>query len=86
MWMDLRSEPLVLTLPKIDDNRYYASVQLVDLYTQNFAYLGTRSTGNNGGHYMIAGPDWKGQQPVDVDRVVYSESNLAYARVPHAAV
>ena len=78
VWMDLRSEPLVLTLPKIEDNRYY-SVQLIDLYTQNFAYLGTRSTGNNGGHYMIAGPNWKGQQPVDVDRVVYSESNIAYA-------
>lgn len=78
VWMDLRSEPLVLTLPKIEDNRYY-SVQLVDLYTQNIAYLGTRSTGNNGGHYMIAGPDWKGQQPVDVDRVVYSKSNIAYA-------
>ena len=78
VWMDLRSEPQVLTLPKIEDNRYY-SVQLVDLYTQNFAYLGTRSTGNNGGHYMIAGPNWKGQQPVDVDRVVYSESNIAYA-------
>ncbi|KQM50595.1 cell envelope protein [Pseudomonas sp. Leaf15] len=78
VWMDLRKEPLVLTLPKIDDNRYY-SVQLIDLYTQNIAYLGTRSTGNNGGHYMIAGPDWKGQQPVDVDRVIYSESNIAYA-------
>ena len=78
VWMDLRKEPVVLTLPKIEDERYY-SVQLVDLYTQNFAYLGTRSTGNNGGHYMIAGPDWKGQQPVDIDRVVYSESNIAYA-------
>ncbi len=78
VWMDLRQEPQVLTLPKVEDNRYY-SVQLLDLYTQNIAYLGTRSTGNNGGHYMIAGPDWKGQQPVDVDRVVYSESNIAYA-------
>ncbi|WP_248749721.1 DUF1254 domain-containing protein [Pseudomonas sp. MWU15-20650] len=79
VWMDLRKEPLVLTLPKVEDNRYY-SVQLIDLYSQNFAYLGTRSTGNNGGHYMIAGPDWKGQQPVDIDRVLYSESNIAYAR------
>ena len=78
VWMDLRKEPLVLTLPKVEDNRYY-SVQLIDLYTQNIAYLGTRSTGNNGGHYMIAGPDWKGQQPVDIDRVIYSESNIAYA-------
>ena len=78
MWMDLRREPLVLTLPGIEDERYYA-VQLVDLYTQNFAYLGTRTTGNHGGHYLIAGPDWKGRQPVDVDRVLYSESNIAYA-------
>lgn len=78
VWMDLRKEPLVLTLPKVEDDRYYC-VQLIDPYTQNFAYLGTRSTGNNGGHYMIAGPDWKGQQPVDIDRVVYSESNIAYA-------
>lgn len=78
VWMDLRTQPVVLTLPKIEDDRYY-SVQLSDLYNQNFAYLGTRSTGNNGGHYMIAGADWKGQQPVDVDRVVYSESTIAYA-------
>jgi hypothetical protein len=78
VWLDLRAEPVVLTLPKIEDNRYY-SVQLIDLYTQNFGYLGTRSTGNNGGHYMIAGPNWKGQQPPDIDRVVYSESNIAYA-------
>jgi hypothetical protein len=69
VWLDLRAEPVVLTLPKIEDYRYY-SVQLID---------GTRSTGNNGGHYMIAGPDWKGQQPANIDRVVYSESNIAYA-------
>lgn len=57
VWMDLRAEPLILTLPAIEEHRYY-SVQLIDAYTQNFAYLGTRSTGNNGGHFMIAGPDW----------------------------
>ncbi|CRL97926.1 MULTISPECIES: DUF1254 domain-containing protein [Pseudomonas] len=78
VWMDLRREPMVLTLPGIEDDRYY-SVQLIDLYSQNIAYLGTRSTGNHGGHYMVAGPDWKGQQPMDVDRVIYSESNLVYA-------
>ena len=39
MWMDLRAEPLVLTLPEIDPKRFY-HVQLIDLYTQNFAYLG----------------------------------------------
>ncbi len=78
VWMDLRAEPMVLTMPAIEDNRYY-SVQLIDLYTHNFAYLGTRSTGNKGGHFMIAGPDWNGQKPSNVDRVIHSESNIAYA-------
>lgn len=78
VWLDLRAEPVVLTLPQIAEERYY-SVQLIDLYTQNFAYLGTRSTGNKGGRFMIVGPDWKGQQPVNIDRLVRSESNIAYA-------
>ncbi|MFJ5282761.1 DUF1254 domain-containing protein [Pseudomonas sp. NPDC088429] len=78
VWLDLRAEPMVLTMPAIEDSRYY-SVQLIDLYTHNFAYLGTRSTGNKGGHFMIAGPDWKGQKPTNVDRVIHSESNIAYA-------
>ncbi|MGH8331609.1 MAG: DUF1254 domain-containing protein, partial [Pseudomonas sp.] len=38
IWMDLRAEPVVLTLPPIEEHRYY-SVQLIDAYTQNFAYL-----------------------------------------------
>lgn len=78
VWMDLRAEPLVLTLPPIEEHRYY-SVQLIDAYTQNFAYLGTRSTGNGGGHFMIAGPNWQGQQPLNIDRLLRSETNIAYA-------
>ncbi|TDF78179.1 DUF1254 domain-containing protein [Pseudomonas sp. H9] len=78
LWMDLRSEPVVLTLPEIEDNRYYAT-QLIDLYTQNFAYLGTRSTGNKGGHFMIAGPSWQGPVPDGIDKVVYSKNQIVYA-------
>ncbi|MDB6146059.1 MAG: cell envelope protein [Pseudomonas sp.] len=78
IWLDLRTEPQVLTLPKVEAQRYY-SVQLIDLYTQNFAYLGTRSTGNGGGKFMIAGPDWKGDTPAGIDKVIHSESNLVYA-------
>lgn len=77
VWMDLRAEPLVLTLPAIEAGRYY-STQLIDLYTQNFAYLGTRTTGNKGGHFLIAGPDWKGQTPAGIDKVIRSESNIVY--------
>ena len=48
LWMDLRAEPVVVTMPKIEEGRYYTG-QLIDLYTFNFAYLGTRSFGNDGG-------------------------------------
>ena len=78
VWMDLRAEPLVLTLPKVDPKRYY-SVQLIDLFTQNFAYLGRRTTGSDGGHYLIAGPSWKGKVPKGISKVVRSETEIVYA-------
>ena len=44
-WADLRQEPRVITVPEVADDRYY-SFQLIDLYTHNFAYIGTLTTGN----------------------------------------
>jgi hypothetical protein len=73
--LDLRAEPIVLTLPPIEKDRYY-SVQLTDAYTFNFAYLGSRTTGNDGGSYLIAGPNWKGQKPKGVQKVIRSETEL----------
>jgi hypothetical protein len=35
---DLRAEPLVLTVPPIEDGRYF-SLQFIDAYTYNFAYV-----------------------------------------------
>src|SRR5665647_452933 len=74
--MDLRAEPLVLTVPKIEKNRYF-SVQLIDLYTFNFDYIGSRTTGNDGGSFIIAGPNWKGETPKGVKKVFHSETELA---------
>ena len=73
--LDLRTEPIVITVPKMDAKRYW-SIQLIDLYTHNFAYVGTRSTGNDGGHFMIAGPDWKGETPKGITKVIQSETQL----------
>ena len=78
LWLDLRTEPLVLGVPKIDNDRYY-SVQLVDLHTFNFDYIGSRTTGNGAGHYMIAGPKWKGEQPERVDKFIRCETEFAFA-------
>ncbi len=63
--MDLRAEPIVLTVPAIEKERYF-SIQLIDAYTFNFDYIGTRTTGNDGGSFLIAGPGWKGEMPKGV--------------------
>ena len=76
--MDLRAEPLVLTVPKIEKSRYF-SVQFTDLYTFNFNYLGSRATGNDGGSYLVAGPGWKGKAPKGIKKVIRSETELALA-------
>src|SRR5664279_3232668 len=59
---DLRAEPIVFCIPEIEKGRYY-SVQLVDMYTFNYGYVGTRTTGNGGGCYMISGPPRHGVPP-----------------------
>lgn len=76
--LDLRSEPVVFSLPEIEQNRYF-SVQLIDYYTFNFAYLGSRTTGNGGGNFMIAGPAWKGETPAGITRIITCETEIALA-------
>ena len=76
--MDLRAEPMVLTVPPIEKERYF-SVQLIDAYTFNFDYIGSRTTGNNGGSYLVAGPNWKGETPKGVKKVFRSETEFVFA-------
>src|SRR6185436_10824212 len=78
LWMDLQAEPIVLTLPEIDPKRFY-HVQLIDLFTHNFAYLGQRATGSLGGRFLIAGPGWKGGTPTGVQKMLHCETDIAYA-------
>jgi hypothetical protein len=77
--MDLRAEPIVVTLPAIHEGRYY-SLQLVDLYSHNVDYLGTRTDGNGGGKFLIAGPDWKGETPASIKRVVRIPTQLMFSQ------
>ena len=76
-WWDLRAEPLVLTVPAMEPDRYY-SFQLIDLYTHNFAYVGTLTTGNGAGTFLIAGPGWDGEAPVEFDGVIRSETDFIF--------
>ena len=73
---DLRAEPLVLTVPPIEEGRYF-SVQFIDGYTYNFAYVGSRTTGNGGGKYLLAGPGWNGEKPAGIDQVIKADTEFA---------
>jgi hypothetical protein len=74
---DLRAEPLVLSMPEVEDGRYY-SAQFVDMYTFNFAYVGSRTTGTGAGRFLLAGPRWRGAEPRGVDAVIRCETDFAF--------
>jgi hypothetical protein len=76
--LDLRVEPVVLTVPPVDKPRYF-SVQLIDLYTYNFDYIGSRATGSDGGSFLVVGPGWTGQKPEGVKKIIRAETHLALA-------
>jgi hypothetical protein len=76
LWMDLRTEPMVLSVPAVPRDRYF-SVQLTDLNSFNFGYIGSRATGSDAGDFMVVGPDWKGEKPAGIGKVFRSSSQFA---------
>jgi len=78
IWFDLSGQPQILKIPAIADGRYY-SFQIIDMYTHNIDYIGSRKTGNGEGVYMFVGPDWKGEVPDGVNKVIKSEGNYLVA-------
>jgi hypothetical protein len=73
--LDLRAEPVVITVPKVTDDRYFV-LQFVDTYTHNFAYVGSTTTGNDGGSFLVVGPGWNGETPAGVKDVIRAETEL----------
>ena len=76
--LDLQTEPIVLTLPEIPEDRYY-SIQFIDMYTHNVAYAGSRTTGNGGATILAATEGWSGEVPKGIDQLVRFETDFALA-------
>ncbi len=85
VWLDLRAEPMVISVPAVPKERYY-SVMLCDGNTYNYGYIGTRSTGPDAGHYLVVGPDWKGEKPAGIREVFTSTTPFALTDFPHPVV
>ena len=79
-WSDISAGPVVITVPEIEGGRSY-SFQFIDLFTQNFAYVGTLTTGNGPGKYLIAPSQWKGEKPDGISEVIYCETDLFFTIV-----
>lgn len=80
LWLDLRAEPMVISVPAIDKDRYYA-VQMIDGNTYNFGYIGSRTTGTEAGDYLVVGPDWKGGTPAGIKKVFTSTTPFTLALI-----
>ncbi|WP_244495039.1 DUF1254 domain-containing protein, partial [Bosea sp. Root483D1] len=79
-WLDLRAEPMVISVPAIAKDRYY-SVQLIDGNTYNFGYIGTRATGAEPGDYLVVGPGWTGGTPTGIKQVFRSTTPFSLALI-----
>lgn len=75
--LDLRVEPIVITVPEIQKDRYY-SIMMLDLYTYIYGVAGSRATGNGAGKFLIAGPDWKGEKPEGIKEVFRCETQFSF--------
>ena len=78
VWFDLSGQPQILDVPEITDGRYY-SFQIIDMFTHNIGYVGTRNTGFDRGAYLFAGPEWNGEVPEGISKVIRSEGNFLLA-------
>lgn len=81
LWLDLRAEPMVVSVPAVEAPRYY-SVQLIDGNAYNYGYIGSRATGVEAGNYLVVGPDWQGPTPAGIKQVFQSTTpfSLSLAR------
>jgi hypothetical protein len=75
-WLDLRSEPIVLSVPAVEPSRYY-SVQMIDGNTFNYGYVGARATGHERGSYLVVGPRWSGETPAGIGKVFRSTTEFS---------
>jgi hypothetical protein len=76
LWLDLRAEPVLLSVPAVERSRYY-SVMLCDGNTFNYGYIGSRATGTQPGDYLVVGPDWKGETPAGIKKVFHSTTQFS---------
>jgi hypothetical protein len=75
-WLDLRAEPVVVTVPRFERGRYL-SLALFDLYSWIVGYVSPRTHGQAGGDFLVVPPGWSGAVPPGIRGVFRSTTTLA---------
>lgn len=78
-WLDLRTGPVLLTMPAHEPDRYM-SAMVVDLYTYIVGYVSPRTVGDGGGTFLVQGPSTL-TPDLDVDGVFACPTDLALVLV-----
>ena len=72
-WLDLSKEPIILSHGNMKDR--YFTFEIASMTSDNFAYVGTRTTGSDAGNFAIVGPDWQGKLPKNIKKLEPSPTN-----------
>ncbi|MBC5785746.1 DUF1254 domain-containing protein [Ramlibacter sp. USB13] len=67
-WLDLSGGPVVIATPDMGER--YWTLGLLDAWTNPFAYVGRRTTGNRAQRTLVHGPGWRGEVPADITQVI----------------
>lgn len=62
--LELSGGPVEVITPEAPDR--YHSIAFMDMFTDNFAIIGTRNGGGHAARYWLAGPGWQGDVPAGV--------------------
>ncbi|MDJ0992309.1 MAG: DUF1214 domain-containing protein [Dinoroseobacter sp.] len=74
--LDLRREPVVISVPEVEDDRLYM-LQMGEVNTNTLPYISSISTGTAAGDYAIVGPDFVGFLPADrLDGIISTRGQL----------
>lgn len=67
-WLDLSQGPVLIDTPDMGER--YWTLGLLDAWTNPFAYVGRRTTGNCAQRTLVHGPRWHGPVPAGVSQVI----------------
>ncbi|QTD35888.1 DUF1254 domain-containing protein [Pseudomonas fluorescens] len=74
-WLDVAAEPVIVSVPDMDKGRYWI-LHTMDMGHYTVTMIGSRTRETEGGHFMFAAQDWKGEVPGSVTEVIRVDSNL----------